>query len=159
MMAKGIPLLWQGQEFTENYYLPSPAENSAMGRVLLFRPVRWDYFYDPVGKSTIALMRLLINIRRQRPQLRYGEGYFYNDYTNYQSKNVLVFHRKYGQNFSLILLNFSNQDQNVPFTFNFPGTYVDELPGYENLGEINSGEVRNINVHGNYGRICTIKQS
>ena len=28
----------------ENYYLPE----QGLGRVLLFRPVRWDYFYDEV---------------------------------------------------------------------------------------------------------------
>jgi 1,4-alpha-glucan branching enzyme len=158
LTAKGVPLLWQGEEFSENYYLPSPAASASMGRVLLFRPVRWDYFYDQFGKSTIALVRSLVKIRRQNPQLRYGESYFYNDYNNFQSQNVLVFHRKFGQNFSLILLNFGNEDKNVPFTFDLRGNYVDELPGYESLGEITSGEVRNITVHRNYGRICTIKQ-
>jgi 1,4-alpha-glucan branching enzyme len=159
LMAKGIPLLWQGQEFLENYYLPNPGDSASMGRVLLFRPVRWDYFYDQVGKSTIALIRNLIKIRKQNNQLRYGESYFYNDYNNLQSRNILVFHRKYDQNFSLILLNFSDQDQTVPFTFNVPGNYSDELLGYESLGKITAGEIRNINVYSNYGRILTIKQN
>ena len=156
LMAKGIPLIWQGEEFSENYYIPNPNESASMGRVLLFRPVRWDYFYDQVGKSTIALVRSLIKIRKRNPQLRYGESYFYNDYDRFQSKNVLIFHRKFEQNLSLIALNFSDQDQNVPFTFDFPGNYVDELPGYESLGQITQGEIRNINVHSNYGRVCTI---
>jgi maltooligosyltrehalose trehalohydrolase len=52
LTAKGIPMLWQGQEFGENYYVP----DEGWGRVLLFRPVRWDYFYDPIGKSMIALI-------------------------------------------------------------------------------------------------------
>ena len=159
LMAKGIPLLWQGQEFTENYYIPSTTDNLAEGRVQLFRPVRWDYFYDQVGKSTIALVRHLITIRKQIPEFRYGESYFYNDYNNYQSKNVVLFHRQYGTNFSLVALNFSDQEQTVAFTFPFTGKYIDELPGYESLGQIASGEVRAINVHSNYGRICTLKQN
>jgi 1,4-alpha-glucan branching enzyme len=159
LMAKGIPLLWQGQEFTENYYIPSTIDNLAEGRVLLFRPVRWDYFYDQVGKSTIALVRHLITIRKQRPQFRGGESYFYNDYNNYQSKNVVLFHRQYGTNFSIVALNFSDQEQTVAFNFPFAGKYVDELPGYECLDQIASGEARAINVHSNYGRICTLKQN
>lgn len=45
----GVPMLWQGQELGENYFLP----DSGMGRVALYRPVRWDYFYDPTGRSVI----------------------------------------------------------------------------------------------------------
>ena len=159
LMAKGVPLIWQGQELAENYYIPSTTDNLAPGRVLLFRPVRWDYFYDQVGKSTVALVRQLIAVRKQRPQFRYGESYFYNDYTNYQSKNVILFHRQIGTNFSLVALNFSDQEQTVAFTFPYAGTYLDELPGYKSLNEIASGEVYAINVHSNYGRICTLKQN
>jgi 1,4-alpha-glucan branching enzyme len=158
-MAKGIPMLWQGQEFAENYYLPNPSDAESMGRVLLFRPVRWDYFYDQSGKSIISLVRNLIKIRRKNPQLRQGEAYFYNDQTNLQNKGVILFHRVGGQNFSLIALNFSDQDQNVPFTFNFAGNYIDELPGYQDIGNIVQGETRTINVQSNYGRILTIKNS
>jgi hypothetical protein len=32
LTAKGIPMLWQGQEFGENYYLPE----QGFGRVMLF---------------------------------------------------------------------------------------------------------------------------
>jgi len=159
MMAKGIPLLWQGEEFTENYYIPSTTDSLAEGRVQLFRPVRWDYFYDQVGKSTIALVRHLIAIRKQIPEFRLGESYFYNDYNNYQSKNVILFHRQHDANFSLVALNFSDQEQTVAFAFPLAGKYVDELPGYESLGQIASGEVRAINIHSNYGRICTLKQN
>ncbi len=159
LMAKGIPLLWQGEEFAENYFLPNPGDSASMGRVLLFRPVRWDYFYDQIGKSTTNLIRNLIKIRRQNPQLKYGESYFHNDYNNFQSKNVLIFQRNYDQNLSIVFLNFSDQEKTVPFTFEFSGNYVDELPGYESLGEIAKGEVRNINIQSNYGRICTIRQS
>jgi 1,4-alpha-glucan branching enzyme len=156
-MAKGIPMLWQGQEFAENYYLPNPSDPLSMGRVLLFRPVRWDYFYDQIGKSTISLIRQLIKIRRENPQLRKGESYFYNDQANFQNKGVIIFHRSDGQNFGLIALNFSNQEQNVPFAFNFAGNYIDELPGYKDLGKISQGQTLTINVHSNYGRILTIK--
>ena len=104
LTAKGIPLLWQGQEFGENYYVPT----SGWGRVMLFRPVRWDYFYDPIGKRVIWLVRRLLQIRRQA-QFRHGEHYFYNDYGRYQSKGVLLFSRKADQSFSLVALNFTDE--------------------------------------------------
>src|SRR5262249_17383626 len=47
--AKGIPMLWQGEEFGENYWVPP----GGVGRVMLLRPVRWDDFYDDVGTSPI----------------------------------------------------------------------------------------------------------
>ena len=42
LMSKGVPMLWQGEEFAENYFLPE----FGAGRVSLLRPLRWDYFYD-----------------------------------------------------------------------------------------------------------------
>ena len=59
----------------------------------------------------------------------------------------------------MVALNFSDQEQTVAFTFPFAGTYEDELPGYQSLGQIANGETRTINVHSNYGRICTLKQN
>ena len=47
LMSKGIPMLWQGQEFGENYFLPE----FGAGRVSLLRPLRWDYFYDAAGQQ------------------------------------------------------------------------------------------------------------
>lgn len=72
-----------------------------MGRVMLFRPVRWDYFYDAIGKQTIGLVRELIKLRRRLPQLRTGGHFFYNHSDRYQSKNVLLFSRSYGSSFTL----------------------------------------------------------
>ena len=68
MCAQGIPMLWQGQEFGENYWIP----NDGLARVMLFRPVRWDYFYDDIGKGTISLVRKLCALRRDRQELRRG---------------------------------------------------------------------------------------
>ena len=54
LMSKGMPMLWQGEEFAENYFLP----DVGAGRVALLRPLRWDYFYDDVRPAD----------RRPRPQ-------------------------------------------------------------------------------------------
>ncbi|MGJ5674370.1 MAG: alpha-amylase family glycosyl hydrolase [Nostochopsis sp.] len=153
--AKGIPMLWQGQEFGENYYLPE----QGFGRVMLLRPVRWDYFYDPIGKSIISLVRKLIQLRRQRSQFTTGEHFFYEHYERYQSKNVLMFSRKSANNFSLVALNFGNSDQTVPFWFPIAGDYLEELHGQNNLIGIPDLSEYWVNIPSNYGRIWTVTTS
>ncbi len=153
LAARGIPMLWQGQEFGENYYIP----DQGLGRVLIFRPVRWDYFYDPIGRNTIALVRKMIRLRLKHPQFRYGKHFFYNHYDRYLSRDVILFSRRYGNNFSLIALNFGDQEQRVPFEFPFSGNYREELHGYDNLKDISSGGDSWLTVPGNYGRIWTLE--
>ncbi len=65
-MSKGIPMLWQGEEFAENYFLPDFGE----GRVALLRPLRWDYFYDGSGQPIATLVRKLLRIRRELSHIR-----------------------------------------------------------------------------------------
>jgi hypothetical protein len=64
MTAKGTPLLSEGQEFCENYWIPG----SGYGRVMLYRPVRWNYFYDNDGQPITRLLRKLTKIRRSGAQ-------------------------------------------------------------------------------------------
>lgn len=157
LCAKGIPMLWQGMEFGENYYVPY----EGWGRVMLFRPVRWDYFYDPVGKACISLVRKLIRIRKQQTQFCHGKHYFYNHYDNYLSKDVLLFSREHNGTFSLVALNFGNGDQEVPFRFPFSGDYREELHGSEkdslNLRNVTAGMEHTISIPSNYGRIWTLQ--
>lgn len=155
LTAKGIPMLWQGQEFGENYYLPE----QGFGRVMLFRPVRWDYFYDSIGKSAIALVRKLVKLRRQQLQFRNGNHFFYNHYDRYHSKNILLFSRQYGNTFSLVALNFSDSDQSVPFWFPISGNYQEELHGENNLNSVPSYQEFWLTIPSNYGRIWTVTAS
>jgi 1,4-alpha-glucan branching enzyme len=153
LTAKGIPMLWQGQEFGENYFVP----DSGWGRVMLLRPVRWDYFYDPVGKAVIALFRKMLVLRKSCAEFREGEHYFHNHYDNYQSKGVLLFHRRLGSVLSIVALNFSDQEQSVPFSFTQNGNYQEMLHGTEHaalhLGEVKAGETKWLSVPSNYGRV------
>ncbi len=152
LMAKGIPLIWQGQELAENYYIP----HEGWGRVMLFRPVRWDYFYDAIGKRTIKLVRDLMKLRRASPQFRHGDHFFYNHHDRYQSKNVLLFSRKQDNRFSLVALNFGDEEQWVPFAFPIGGDYREELHGEDNINGVTAAEERWLKIPGNYGRIWTI---
>lgn len=150
--AKGVPMLWQGQEFGENYFIPE----KGMGRVVIFRPVRWDYFYDPVGKRMVSLVRRLIKMRRQ-PQFQRGRHMFYNDHDRYQSKGVLIFSREDENLFSLVALNFTDLDQRVDFQFPFSGDYREELHGSDNLENVVVGDWTSFVVPSNYGRVWTVQ--
>jgi 1,4-alpha-glucan branching enzyme len=151
LTAKGLPMLWQGEEFCENYWLP----NDGLGRTMLLRPVRWDYFYDGVGESIIGLIRKVIRLRRNNDEYRTGQHYFYNDWDRYQSKGLLLFSRIKGNRFSLVALNFSDTDQVVPFWFPIAGNYVEQLHG--NASNLLSGVAAltevSLQVPANYGRI------
>lgn len=151
MCAQGVPMLWQGQEFGENYWIP----NDGLGRVMLFRPVRWDYFYDEVGTGTIGLVRKLCALRRARQELRRGNYYFYNHDERYQFRGLLLFSREDAGKFTLVALNFTGNEQTVPFWFPIAGNYREQLHdrAEDMLNGVPAWAQRNLRVPGNYGRI------
>src|SRR5262249_42490584 len=135
----------------ENYWVPP----GGVGRVMLLRPVRWDYFYDEVGKGTVGLVRALILLRRRAPELRSGDHFFYNDWGRYQSRRLLLFSRSTADQFILVALNFSDTDQVVSFSFPAGGDYREQLHGNASddlLGVAANTDVR-LQVPSNYGRV------
>ncbi|VVB72667.1 1,4-alpha-glucan branching enzyme GlgB [uncultured archaeon] len=149
-MAKGIPMLWQGQALCENYFVP----NSGLGSVAMFRPMRWDYFYDFAGKKMISLVRKLLKIR-MKPQFLYGDHWFYDDPKSFQSRGLMLFSRRYKGIFSLVALNFGDSDQEVFFQFPLAGEYEEELHGQDNF-TVDAGEYKSITIPSNYGRIWSL---
>ncbi|MBF0343053.1 MAG: alpha-amylase [Nitrospirae bacterium] len=152
LTSKGIPMLWQGQEICENYFLI----DDGIGRVRMLRPVRWEYFYSEEGKQSISLVRKLIKIRKEKTQFLYGDYYFYNNHYEYQSKNILLFSRRYKNQFSLVALNFGDYDQTVPFTFPINGNYTEDLHGFDNLRNVASNVNTPLKIPSNYGRIWSV---
>src|SRR5262249_52005191 len=113
LLSKGIPLLWEAEEFCENYFLP----DFGSGRVNLLRPPRWDYFYDEYGQGTVHLVRKLLQIRRDNEQFRRGEYFFLNEWDRYGSRGLLLFARWTANGYSLVAINTGDTDQTVPFWF------------------------------------------
>jgi maltooligosyltrehalose trehalohydrolase len=66
LLAKGIPMLWEGQELGEDYTLPG----NGLGRVGLLRAMNWQYFYEDAGRRLVELTRSLLATRRNRA--KYG---------------------------------------------------------------------------------------
>ncbi len=152
LMSKGIPLLWQGEEFGENYFLP----DFGAGRVALLRPLRWDFFYDTPGQQLITLVRKLLRIRARRSQIRRGAYFFFNDWDRYQRNGILLFARYAGAQYSLIAVNTGDTEQTVPFWFPIGGDYTEELHGGGlGLKAIVPLQETPIVVPPHYGRIWT----
>jgi maltooligosyltrehalose trehalohydrolase len=155
LTAKGTPLLSAGQEFCENYYL----FEQGYGRVMLLRPVRWNYFYDDIGMAIIRLVRKLTRIRQAGAEFRGGSHFFYNDDSQFNSKGLLAFSRQQGSTFSLVVVNFTDQAQTTTFSFPIAGNYVERLEGQQNLQNVGVNVVQSITVPGNYGCIWTVNGS
>lgn len=151
LLAKGVPMLWEGQELCENYFLP----DNGSGRVQMLRSVRWDYFYDEPGRATIALVRKLLALRRSSAQFRVGEYFFFNDWDKYASKGILAFARWTSNGYSLVMINTTDQEQWVPFWFPIAGNYREELQG-GTLDGVAALAERWLQVPSNYGRVWSI---
>jgi maltooligosyltrehalose trehalohydrolase len=152
ILCKGQPMLWQGEEFAENYFLPE----FGAGRVALLRALRWDFFYDAFGQGVVKLARKLLRIRKNRPHLRRGAYFFFNDWDRYLSKGLLLFARYNGPAYTLVAINTSDSNQTVPFWFPIGGNYVEELHGGGlNLSGIVPLQETSLTVPSHYGRIWT----
>jgi maltooligosyltrehalose trehalohydrolase len=152
LLARGVPLLWEGQELCENYFLPDDGE----GRVALLRPIRWDYFYDDAGRATLALVRKLLGLRQSGAQFRRGDYFFFNDWERYASKGVLGYARWTNQSYSLVILNTTDDPQWVPFWFPISGHYREELQGGTlDLQNVTAFAETWLEIPSNYGRVWT----
>lgn len=153
LMSKGVPMLWQGEEFAENYFLP----DTGTGRVSLLRPLRWDFFYDDSGRPIVSLIRKLLRIRRLRHHIRRGTFFFFNDWDRYQRLGVLLFARYDGIRYTLVAVNVGDTDQSVPFWFPIAGDYVEELHGGPlDLKNVPALQQVWLNIPSHYGRIWTL---
>jgi maltooligosyltrehalose trehalohydrolase len=148
LTAKGVPLLFQGQELCEDYFLP----DDGLGRIAVLRPVQWEYFYTEAGRGTLRLVRTLLRLRRECPELRGGRHFFYGD-DAYLFQGLLLQARYTDDAWTLAAMNFSDQDRQVLFRFDRPGDYTELLHGEDNLVSVGASETRALTVPSNYGRL------
>ena len=153
--AKGIPMLWHGQEFAENWGVPA----SGLGRNLFERPLHWEFFYDEVGKALVRLHRVLGTLRRTRRALRSrGFFYYYSDQAHLQ-RRVIAYRRKADTDGAspaenlLVLLNFSDSEAEVWLPFPTAGTWVERIDGTRPAIHVTAGQWASAGVPSNYGSI------
>jgi 1,4-alpha-glucan branching enzyme len=129
--AKGIPMLWSGQEFGENWGVP----DGGVGRNLFERPLHWEYFYDAPGKALVRLHRLMGTLRNGHRALG-SRGYFYYYYERqHLDKGIIAYCRKAEaapgrpEECLLIALNFSDADAEVWLKFPAAGLWTEMIDG------------------------------
>jgi 1,4-alpha-glucan branching enzyme len=149
LLAKGTPMLWQGQEIVENYDVP----DSGPARIGTLRPVRWEYFYTTEGRSMIELVRKLLALRKNEEVFRKGSYYFHNNWDQHQNKGLLFFSRKINTKVAVVALNFSGSDQTAVFKFEASGNFIEQLHNNDNLLNMLAGINVTLTIPGNYGRV------
>jgi 1,4-alpha-glucan branching enzyme len=153
--AKGIPMLWHGQEFAENWGIPG----GGLGRNLFERPLHWEFFYDEVGKALVRLHRILGTLRGTRRALRSrGFYYYYYDQAHLQ-RGVIAYRRKADADGAsaaedlLVLLNFSDSETEVWLPFPTAGTWVERIDGTRPAIHVTDGQWAAAVVPSNYGSV------
>jgi 1,4-alpha-glucan branching enzyme len=154
--AKGIPMLWNGQEFGENWGVP----NSGIGRNLFERPLHWEHFYDPAGKSLVRLHRIMGGLRRTLRSLK-SRGYFYYYYDpDHLRQGVIAFRREAPATAAapvesvLIFLNFSDRDASVWVPIPKAGNWRERIDDIHTIiTTTQDNEWKAVPVPSNYGAV------
>lgn len=155
--AQGVPMLWEGEEFADNYVLPSEGP----ARVNLRRDVNWEYFYDDEGVPLIRLYRILGRLRSASPALRSRESFFYYQ-QSLQGNGVLAYHRHAAaapgtaEQYAMVLLNFGGSDASITVPFPKAGAWTEMVDADTRTMTLNvttAGAPQTITVPSWYGYI------
>ena len=122
--CQGTPMLWQGQEFADNYFLPDQGN----GRICFRRDVNWEYFYDDFGVPLVRLYRILGTLRYTCPALHNRESFFYN--TQSRTGDGIVAYRRQStvaKQIAMVFLSFSDEQQLIAVPFPEPGSYRERI--------------------------------
>ena len=152
---QGVPMLWQGQEFADNYNLPG----SGSARIGLRRDTHWEYFYDDYGASLVRVYRRLGVLRRTYRALRGRESYYYY-LQSLQGNQIVAYHRHapatstQPEEYVMVLLNFSDTAGTINLPFPKAGTWqemVDADVRVQTITVAADGATQAITVPSNYG--------
>jgi 1,4-alpha-glucan branching enzyme len=153
--ASGIPMLWQGQEFSDNYVL---ASNGNL-RVHFRRDAHWEYFYDPDGAPLIRLHRILGQLRAAHLALR-GRDFFYYNQSSSTSSGIIGYRRSAGDDLALVFLNFSDTPQTMTIPFPSRATFRERVDAADRPAPLDltgpaAGDPMTVTVPANYGYVFT----
>jgi 1,4-alpha-glucan branching enzyme len=155
--CKGIPMLWHGQEFAENWSIPS----WGIGRVLFSRPLHWEYFYDPMGKALVRLYRIMGTLRTQYRALRSRGAFFYYNDPFHQRDGIIAYRRTAAAEGAapaedlIVILNFSDQDVEVWIPWPTAGTWYELIDASEtaSISVPQANAWQPVRVASNYGAV------
>jgi maltooligosyltrehalose trehalohydrolase len=154
--CQGIPMLWQGQEFAENYTLP----DGGNGRISVRRSVHWEYFYDEAGQSLIRLYRILAKLRTTSRALRSQKSFYFNRQSR-PGDGIVAYQRSAdatateAEQLVLVAINFADGPREVTVPFAKAGVFKEMIDGKpsDQIFVTAPGELHKVVVPPNYGRI------
>jgi 1,4-alpha-glucan branching enzyme len=156
--SQGVPMLWEGEEFADDYNLPG--DGSA--RVNLRRDTHWEYFYDDYGVPLIRLYRRLGFLRRQCRSLRSRESFYYWQ-QSLQGNQILAYHRHATgpEEYAMVLVNFGAADATIQAPFPKAGTWTERLDEDVRktpwtVSVASAGAAQSITVPSNYGWVFVL---
>jgi maltooligosyltrehalose trehalohydrolase len=152
-------MLWQGQEFADNYGLP----DNGLDRVHLERETHWAYFYDSDGAPLISLYRRLGALRRSVRALRSRASYYYYQ-QSLQGTQVIIYSRHAvadganAESWALVLLNFASWSSTVNAPFPVAGKWREMLDDSLRTTPLEvqpatDGAMVSVTVNSNYGQV------
>jgi pullulanase len=159
LTGSGTPLIANGQEFSEDYWIPEDDQGS--GRRVRPRPLRWTGTQDAFGAPILRLCSQLCRMRQDHPALR-SRNFYPPKWEDWQTqfdqdgfgvdtdRRLVVYHRWEGAERIIIALNFSDQGQFVTLPFPVDGTWRDLLSG---LAIDVTGFRFGVTVTSNWGRV------
>ena len=158
LTSPGIVMLHNGQEFGEDYFLPSQGDDRVQPR-----PLRWStHGQDLTGHLLITLYSRLTRIRSDHPSLRSANMFPFpfnhpDGYGAFQDKDVVIYHRwglaadnQTAERF-IIVVNYADFDQFVDIPFSANGTWDDLLN--EQSVVVSGFRLLNQRINSNWGRI------
>ena len=155
--SQGIPMLWEGEEFADDYNLPS----NGFARVNLRRDTHWEYFYDDYGVPLIRVYRRLAKLRRSNRALRSRESFYYWQ-QSLQNSQLVAYHRHATagadgpEQYAMVILNFAPYADTIAVPFPAAGTWTEKLDEdirAWTLQVASAGDVQRVTVPSNYGCI------
>ena len=154
--CQGVPMLWEGEEFVDNYNI---APDGA-ARVNLRRDVNWEYFYDEYGRPVVRLYRILGQLRRESPSLRSRESFFYFQ-QSLQGNSIVAYHRHApgaaatgeGEQYAMVLLNFGPSESSITLPFPKAGKWVERIDGTKTVDVKAAGTLQTVTVPSWYGYV------
>ncbi len=163
MTSAGAPLIYNGQEFGEVYWLPEGNEEDASGiHRVISRPLHWDYTNDQKGKDLFNIYKLLIQIRKTHPACS-SPNFYPVDYSGQfnpqgygfdYDKQVVIYHKWVTNGEKLIIvINFTNELRQVNIPFSYNGKWRDLLSGQDYT--VTNYWLSNFNLPTSWGCIFT----
>jgi 1,4-alpha-glucan branching enzyme len=164
--SPGCPLLPNGEEFAEDYWVMEDDQGS--GRRVTPRRLRWDFQTDKIGTALGSLFSKLIKLRLTHPALR-SDNFYPNNWQLWQTqpdpqgygvdvaRGILIYHRwgsaasAQGTEYFMIVLNFSPNNQTVDVPFPMNGQWQELLNGQ--TATVENYWIRGQVVESNWGKI------